>query len=191
MKGWVGVGTTIVSKQSAQDRYVMEITAISCSDHHASRGNWKRSRLWASNSGATTSLAESHDANHYATESPEAVNRLSVTAESSQGLYDGMRLAGPDADLWPRSDVVDEIRGRPSRPRGASDDDKSRHTDVIGWRLTAPPPAASAQWRHWWRHAPPHGSHWNESCYRSWTSIEYRCRQLLPSVWPDCNLGRT
>jgi len=51
MEGWVGLGTTVVSKQSAQDRrYVTEITVISCSDRHASPGYWKRSRLWASNS---------------------------------------------------------------------------------------------------------------------------------------------
>jgi len=50
MKGWVGLGTTMVSKQSAQNRPVTEITAISCSDRHASLGNWKYSRLWASNS---------------------------------------------------------------------------------------------------------------------------------------------
>jgi len=50
MEGWVGLGTTMVSKQSAQDRYITEITIISCSDRHASPGNWKRSRLWESNS---------------------------------------------------------------------------------------------------------------------------------------------
>jgi len=50
MEGWVGLGTTMVSKQSAQNRCVTEITAISFSDRHASPGNRKRSRLWASNS---------------------------------------------------------------------------------------------------------------------------------------------
>jgi len=50
MESWVSLRTTTVSKQSAQNRYMTEITVISCSDHHASPGNWKRSRLWASNS---------------------------------------------------------------------------------------------------------------------------------------------
>jgi len=50
MEGWVGLDTTMVSKQSAQNRYVAEITVVSCSDRHASLGNWKRSRLRASNS---------------------------------------------------------------------------------------------------------------------------------------------
>jgi len=50
MEGRVGLGTTMVIKQSAQDRYVTEITVISCSDRHASPSNWKRSWLRASNS---------------------------------------------------------------------------------------------------------------------------------------------
>jgi len=44
MEGWVGLDTTMVSRQSAQDHYVIKITVISCSDCHASPGNWKRSR---------------------------------------------------------------------------------------------------------------------------------------------------
>jgi len=36
MEDWVGLGATMVCKQSAQDRYVTEITVISCSDSHAS-----------------------------------------------------------------------------------------------------------------------------------------------------------
>jgi len=40
MEGWVGLGTTMVSKQSAQDRYVMEITVVSCSDCHALLVGW-------------------------------------------------------------------------------------------------------------------------------------------------------
>jgi len=36
--------------ESTMDRYVTEITVISCSDRHASPGNWKRSRPLASNS---------------------------------------------------------------------------------------------------------------------------------------------
>jgi len=50
IEGWVGLGTTMVSKQSAQDCCVTEITVISCSDRHASPGNWKcsRPRVWNS-----------------------------------------------------------------------------------------------------------------------------------------------
>jgi len=40
----------MVSKQSVEYRYVTEITVVSCSDRHTSLGNWKRSRLRASNS---------------------------------------------------------------------------------------------------------------------------------------------
>jgi len=44
-EGWKAelayIGTTTASKQSAQDRYVTEITVISCSDRHASPDNWK------------------------------------------------------------------------------------------------------------------------------------------------------
>jgi len=36
MEGWVNLGTTTVSKQSAQDRYMTAVTAVSCSDHHTS-----------------------------------------------------------------------------------------------------------------------------------------------------------
>jgi len=50
MEGWVGLGTTMASKQPARDRYVKEITVIRCSDRHASAGNWKRSRPRPSNS---------------------------------------------------------------------------------------------------------------------------------------------
>jgi len=39
MEGRVGPGTATVSKQSAQDRYVTAITAVSCSSCHASLGN--------------------------------------------------------------------------------------------------------------------------------------------------------
>jgi len=46
----VGLSTTMVSKQSVHDCYVTSIIVISCSGRHASLGNWKRSRLWASNS---------------------------------------------------------------------------------------------------------------------------------------------
>jgi len=37
MEGWVGLGTTTVSKQSVQDCYM---TAVSCSSRNASLGNW-------------------------------------------------------------------------------------------------------------------------------------------------------
>jgi len=67
--GWVGLVTTTVSKQSAEDRYVMEITVVSCSDRHALPGNWKRSKMNMSVE-PTTSRAESRDANHWVTESP-------------------------------------------------------------------------------------------------------------------------
>jgi len=40
MKGWVCLGTAMVSKQSAKDSYMTEITVVSCSDRHASLGNW-------------------------------------------------------------------------------------------------------------------------------------------------------
>jgi len=40
MESWVGLGTTMVSKQSAQDRYVTAITVVCCSNHYASLGNW-------------------------------------------------------------------------------------------------------------------------------------------------------
>jgi len=50
MEGWVGLGTTMVGKQSAQDHYVTGTTVISCSDRRTSSGNWKHSRLRASNS---------------------------------------------------------------------------------------------------------------------------------------------
>jgi len=53
MEDWVGLGTTMVSKQSSQDRYVMEITVISSWDRHARQA--LRVEL-------TTSRAESHKA---------------------------------------------------------------------------------------------------------------------------------
>jgi len=68
IEGWVGLGTSKVSKQSAQDCYVMEITVISCSDRHASPGNWKHRRLWASNSRPLWPKASM--LTHYTTESP-------------------------------------------------------------------------------------------------------------------------
>jgi len=43
------LGTTTVSKQSAQDRYVMGITVVSCSNCHASQGSWSTGQ-WMSHS---------------------------------------------------------------------------------------------------------------------------------------------
>jgi len=40
MQGWVGLGTTTVSKQCVQDRYVTPITVVTCTSHHASLCNW-------------------------------------------------------------------------------------------------------------------------------------------------------
>jgi len=37
MEGWVGLGTTTVSEQSAQDCYVADITVVSCANRHDSR----------------------------------------------------------------------------------------------------------------------------------------------------------
>jgi len=38
MEGWVGLGTTTASKQSAHDRYVTYITIVSCPNRQASLG---------------------------------------------------------------------------------------------------------------------------------------------------------
>jgi len=45
MESWVGLGTSMVSKQSAQNRYVTAITAISCLDRQASPGQLQRMGL--------------------------------------------------------------------------------------------------------------------------------------------------
>jgi len=63
MEDWAGLGTTTVSKQSAQDRYVTEMTVIRYSDRHASPQQAMSVQLMISR-------AECHDANHYATELP-------------------------------------------------------------------------------------------------------------------------
>jgi len=55
------IGTTMVSKQSAQDRYVTEITVVSCSDRHALLGNWSAGAVSVE---LTTSRAASRDADH-------------------------------------------------------------------------------------------------------------------------------
>jgi len=39
IEGWVGLGTTILGKQSAQDRYVTEVAVVSCSNRYASLGS--------------------------------------------------------------------------------------------------------------------------------------------------------
>jgi len=58
----------------ARDHYVTEITVFSCSGCHASLGNWKRSRLWASNSWPLGPRAAA--LTHYATESPRCPHCL-------------------------------------------------------------------------------------------------------------------
>jgi len=63
MERWIGLGTTKVSKQSAQYRCVMEITVISFSDHHASTRNAAELMI---------SRTESRDTN-WATESPNTL----------------------------------------------------------------------------------------------------------------------
>jgi len=61
MEGWAGLGSTTVSKRSAQDRYMADITVVSCSNRHASLGNW------STEAELTTSRATSRDANHWVT----------------------------------------------------------------------------------------------------------------------------
>jgi len=68
----------MVSKQSAQNRYVAEITVISCSDRHASPGNWKGSRLRASTVELATSGAHGRDANHLVTHLSERKESLAI-----------------------------------------------------------------------------------------------------------------
>jgi len=41
MEGWADLNTTVVSKQSAQDHYVIYIAVISCSNLHASLGKYR------------------------------------------------------------------------------------------------------------------------------------------------------
>jgi len=75
----IGLSTTTVSKQSVQERYVTGITAVSCSNRHASLGNWGAPAISVE---LTTSRAVSRDANHWATESAKTnymrVTRLTV-----------------------------------------------------------------------------------------------------------------
>jgi len=54
-------------KQSAQDRYVTEITVVSCSNRHASLGNWS---AWAMSVELMTWRIAIHNSNHWAAESP-------------------------------------------------------------------------------------------------------------------------
>jgi len=58
-KGMESLGTTMVNKWSAQDSYMTEITAVSCSNHHASLHNWRAADVsielttyWVANRGA-------------------------------------------------------------------------------------------------------------------------------------------
>jgi len=64
MEGCVNLGTTTMSKQSAQDRYVTAITVVSCSSRHASLGNWNAAAMsvepltfWATSHALTTELS--------------------------------------------------------------------------------------------------------------------------------------
>jgi len=74
MEGWVGLGTTMVSKQSAQDRYVAEITVLL----RPSRLIVKLETQQAMSVELTTSCAVSRDSNHYDTESPALVYYASL-----------------------------------------------------------------------------------------------------------------
>jgi len=40
MESWVGLGTTVVSKQSADDCYMVDVTVVSCLYRHTSLGKW-------------------------------------------------------------------------------------------------------------------------------------------------------
>jgi len=61
MEGWVGLGTTMVRKQSAKALYVMAITVVSCINCHASLGNWFAGVMSIK---ITTSRAASHNTDH-------------------------------------------------------------------------------------------------------------------------------
>jgi len=63
MEGWVGLGTTTMSKQSAKNHYMTEITVVDCSNHHASLGNWSTGTM---STEPLTSLATSHDYKNWA-----------------------------------------------------------------------------------------------------------------------------
>jgi len=71
MEGWVGLGTTIVIKQSAQDRYVMEVALLAGQTSCASLGSWS---AVAKSIESLTAWTTSNDANHWTTESEEAWN---------------------------------------------------------------------------------------------------------------------
>jgi len=74
----IGLGTTVVSKQSAQDHYVMEITVISCSDRHSSPGNWKCSRPQTSNSRPCAISSNTNALHHRVTQVLENVNKCCI-----------------------------------------------------------------------------------------------------------------
>jgi len=73
MEGWVGLGTTMMSKKSAKDCCVTGITVISCSNRHAWQGNWSAVAV-----SIMTSWALSCDANHWATKSPNSQQCVTV-----------------------------------------------------------------------------------------------------------------
>jgi len=64
MEGWVGLGTTMVSKQSVQDFYVMVIAVVSCLNRHTTLGSWSRRAMGVE---LTSSRAVSREANHWVT----------------------------------------------------------------------------------------------------------------------------
>jgi len=49
MEGWVGLDTTTLSKRSAQDRSVTEMTVVSYSNRHASLVKYRAQSVWALN----------------------------------------------------------------------------------------------------------------------------------------------
>jgi len=91
METWVGLGTTMVSKQPAYDRYVTEIIVVSCSERHASLGNWS---VEATRVEPLTSWATSRDANNRATKSPN-YDRSTETPISDDNRT-GAKMDWPD-----------------------------------------------------------------------------------------------
>jgi len=71
---------TMVNKQSTQDRYVTEITVLSCSDRHDLPGNWKRSRprAWNSRLLVPYEVTLTHYTTVYGLKSSHAITLLSL-----------------------------------------------------------------------------------------------------------------
>jgi len=103
MEGWVGLGTTTVSKQSTQNRYVTGITAVSCSTAMPHR------QLERSGYGRRTHDLSSRDANHWATESPihtQCRRRADRKTENKECLA----LCAPaNKQTWVSLDVVTQF----------------------------------------------------------------------------------